>query len=173
MAVLPDVLAARLERRGLGVGQMVATLVALTRGDPAESATIARTYQQMFSDVPDVDRRVKLEAQFRAEFAADAGKLSVLVNRTWDAACREALPLPIQGFLDETCGTRRRLEELASRRKLFQTPEGRSDGICESARKLAPSYMHMTNNRLGLSRRTEAYLGYVLAEALSTRPPTP
>ena len=109
-----------------------------------------RAYRSMGATLPGRFQEIR-----RAVAGPDAGELPAFL-RGWAEHCREL---------------REKVRELAVRGELvFRSWDGTRDlHVTDPERALpmlASPYMHMTNNRLAVSVRDEAYLSYVLGRAL-------
>jgi hypothetical protein len=85
------------------------------------------------------------------------------------------LPGLLGRWLDHCVELRARVVELAGDGRLaLRGWDGRPapvTDVAEGLRQLLAPYLHMTNNRLGLTLADEAYLGHALARALREREP--
>jgi thiopeptide-type bacteriocin biosynthesis protein len=166
LALLPDILARRLDRVGLAMAQTVSTLFALTLGDRSEASAIARAYQLMLTDETIKRTRADSEGEFAAFLAERRDNLECTANRVWRGAAVTSLPPVLMRHVRANAVGRNSLARLVRRGQLFDEASGLPFDVGEAIRRLAPSYIHMTNNRLGLPRPTEAFLGYALWQIL-------
>ncbi len=117
--------------------------------------------------VPAVADAEALETTFESSWARQAPALSPQVEGLWTALDEgEEIPEPWASFRDGVAAGRQRLDGLVTSHDLTfggRVIAGRADAL----RRLAPSYLHMGNNRLGIYVFEEAYLGYLTARLLA------
>jgi thiopeptide-type bacteriocin biosynthesis protein len=159
--------AERSSRLGKGLLAMV-VLVHVFRGDRDGGADFARQYglNYLRTLVPDEERRSAWLGAFGSGFEQQAETLSMYVEEVWSRmdegeSLSEALDryhadlLPIRDHFRELLETGR----LGRAEMPFRTWEHAVAGIVSS-------YVHMMNNRLGISIQEESYLAYLMVRAL-------
>lgn len=159
--------ARRSSRLGKGLLAMAALLHAFRPGRE-EAADFARRYGTGYlrAVAHEQGGREGLLDAFGKGYEQQAEALAGSVDEVWE---RLEEGNPVSGALDRyhagACGIRGRLWELAASGTLRK--EGRVLRLREEAvGAIVPSYLHMMNNRLGITLREEAYLAYVMARAL-------
>ncbi|MFI9639331.1 lantibiotic dehydratase C-terminal domain-containing protein [Micromonospora sp. NPDC051925] len=106
-----------------------------------------------------------------ARMSGDLDRRFQPILRALDQGEQHRLPVFLRGWAEHSGELRSRVSELAGSGELtFAYPEGAAavtvtDPHEASARLLSP-YLHMTNNRLYITLRDEAYLAYLMARAL-------
>jgi hypothetical protein len=104
--------------------------------------------------------------------ADDLGRRFVEVRTSIATGDFDRLPGFLQGWARHCMELRHRITVLAERGELVfaawgGTHEESAVDAATALIMLLPSYLHMTNNRLLVTIRDEAYLSYVLGRALS------
>ncbi len=89
----------------------------------------------------------------------------------------ERLPAVLRGWAEHCLELRDRAADLAERGELvFRSWDGERDLVVTDPAQALPMllfpYAHMTNNRLSVTVRDEAFLSYILARALREPQPT-
>jgi thiopeptide-type bacteriocin biosynthesis protein len=152
-------------RFGLALASMVVLLGSLTR-DRAEAAEVSLVHQREWAraaglegGAPDVRER------FEAGYALNA-EMMEQVEAIWEALDEgpDALPAPLDAYAAGTAEVAARLRAL-QRAGGLDTGRGPIPSWALALRVLAPSYLHMMNNRLGVSPAEESYLAHLLARA--------
>lgn len=158
---------ARPQRLGKALLAML-VLLFLYRGERRAAAGLARRYGTGYLKAwaPDAEQQQGWLQTFQEAFDRQADRLSGYVETAWEA-------LESGGELTPDLDVYRRdMEEVARRlRELFDQGHLRLDGRApadwdECVRFLVPSYIHMMNNRLGVSIREESYLSVLIAGTL-------
>lgn len=159
--------AERSSRLGKGLLSMV-VLIHVFAGDREHAATFTQMYSTNYlrSVAREEDGRDALLTAFDQGFSNQAETLMEYVDAVWEAmddgdSLSDTLDLYAEGM-------RRIRDEL---RPLFDA--GRVTVGGQAAEEwprvwqgLAPSYLHMMNNRLGITIQEESYLGYLITRAL-------
>lgn len=98
-----------------------------------------------------------------------ASGLGAYVEAVWGAlADGDTLTEEMDRYRRDLEGTRRRLAELSSSRRLVPQFGLRGADAKTEAATIFPSYLHMMNNRLGVTVQEECYLAVVIASTLDT-----
>jgi thiopeptide-type bacteriocin biosynthesis protein len=110
-------------------------------------------------------------ARMYAPMAGQMGRRFGHVLAALDAGTPEALPAFLRGWAAHAAELRDRVVDLAERGRLtFRSRDGQRDlpldGPESALTALLSPYLHMTNNRLHVTLRDEAYLSYLLARVL-------
>jgi thiopeptide-type bacteriocin biosynthesis protein len=157
----------RSSRLGKGLLSMV-ILVHVFCGDRERGAALAQMYSTNYLRSlvrEDGGRDAWLDA-FDQGFSQQSENLMEYVDAVWEAMDDgDSLSDTLDAYAD---GMRRHADEL---RALLQ--QGRVQVGGENAAEwtrvsngIAPSYIHMMNNRLGITLQEESYLGYLITRAL-------
>ncbi|HKV72697.1 MAG TPA: thiopeptide-type bacteriocin biosynthesis protein [Gemmatimonadales bacterium] len=164
LEVLEGIVGGTLDRNGIALGVMIAMLQVMTR-DQSESAGIARYHQVIHSDGTQ-DGVARFDKSFELAFDRQSEVLTETIIRWWTAATEGALDGPLGRYSRAVEEARGELEALAAGNKILYVGGAPVGDLQTTLRMLLPSYMHMTNNRLGLSRIEEAFLGHALWRVL-------
>lgn len=160
------------QRAAQGVLAMVATLHGLA-GDSALAVRLARLYSRGWIAAIDRDTATPAEHQSRWERAFEsnwqrqAGGLGAAVAGLRDALTADEEPEPWGHLAAAATDLRRGLDALAAEGDLAVRERDWPAGLAS----LAPSYLHMTTNRLGIDSFQEAYLGYLAARSFERAEP--
>lgn len=119
--------------------------------------------------IVDPARRREMEARFTRGLERQQARVRDLFTEAWVRLEEgQPLPAPFEGLRRGLAPVRDRLFLLARENRLGPTvPE---DGIGSAVSALLPSYVHMTNNRLGIAPPEEAYLAHLMAVVLDAIP---
>lgn len=149
-------------RFGLALASMVVLLGALTR-DRALAAEVAAIHRASWVQADGGVAAVR--ERFDDGFAQNA-ELMEQVEAIWAALDDgpDALPEPLDAYAAGAGDVAARLRALQEAGGL-STYRGPVTDWPGALRALTPSYLHMMNNRLGVSPGEEAYLGHLLARA--------
>lgn len=157
----------RPQRLGKGLLAML-VLLFLYRGERREAAELARSYGSDYLKIwaKDAKEQEHWLQTFEEAFDRQADRLADYVELAWEA-------LESGGELTpELDAYRRDMEDVARRlRELFDQGRLRLDARTatdwdECVRFIVPSYIHMMNNRLGVSIQEESYLSVLIAGTL-------
>ena len=157
----------RPQRLGKGLLAML-VLLFLYRRERREAADLARRYGTSYLKVwaGDAEEQERWRRTFQEAFDRQDDRLAGYVESAWEA-------LESGGELTpELDAYRRDMEDVARRlRELFDQGrlclDGRpAAGWDECVRGIVPSYIHMMNNRLGVSIQEESYLSVLIAGTL-------
>jgi len=157
----------RPQRLGKGLLAML-VLLFLYRGERRAAADLARSYGTDYLKIwaKDAEEQEQWLRTFREAFDRQADRLAGYVESAWEA-------LESGGELTpELDAYRRDMDDVARRlRELFDQGHLRLDGRPaatwdEHVRWIVPSYIHMMNNRLGVSIQEESYLSVLIAGTL-------
>jgi thiopeptide-type bacteriocin biosynthesis protein len=152
-------------RFGLALASMVVLLGSLTR-DRLQAAEVARVHRETWARAVGLDGGAPdVRERFEAGFARNA-EMMEQVEAIWAALDEgpDALPAPLDAYAAATSGVAARLRAVQEAGEL-DTGRGPIPSWPVALRALAPSYLHMMNNRLGVSPHEESYLAHLLARA--------
>ncbi|MDB4950868.1 MAG: lantibiotic biosynthesis protein [Gemmatimonadetes bacterium] len=159
-------------RLGKGLLAMV-VLVHAFHPERTAAAEFARQYgiNYLRSMVPDDERRSAWLDAFGSGFEQQAGNLTAYVDEAWERlATGEELSEALDRWRDDLAEVRVRFRELFDAGRLLR--EGGAIDTWEFAvAAIVPSYVHMMNNRLGVSIQEESYLAYLIHRALAVPAP--
>lgn len=110
--------------------------------------------------------RLDWERTFGRGFAEQAEKMRVYVEHAWALFERAEHPEPLRALAAAIRHTRTKLSELVSTGSIVVYDQPVHTWL-ECAQRIVPSYVHMMNNRLGVTVAEEAYLAHVLTWTLS------
>ena len=154
-------------RLGKGLLAMLVVLQSFLE-EPDEAADLCYRYATGYLEarLADAETRAAYARAFDAGFAQQAGHLGGVVEAVWAALeAGDALSDALDAYRRAVRAARQRLLALQQAGRLgFEagppaTPEA-------AFQTLVPSYLHMTNNRLGLTIPEEAYLAHLIRQAL-------
>ncbi len=131
-------------------------------------ARMARQYGTSYLRqlVPDPSRHRNTCEAFEESFRRQADHLATHVEAAWEALDAGTPLTPVMDrYRVQLRATRRRLRALASAGRLAP-----HSSWAENAVALVPSYLHMMNNRLGVSIQDECYLSVLISSALAAEP---
>jgi thiopeptide-type bacteriocin biosynthesis protein len=116
--------------------------------------------------VPDPKQQEHWLERFEAGYDRQAGALAQFVEAAWEAlTVGSKLTLELDEFRRPMARFARRLEELQEEGGLAVGGRRFSDRA-EAVGHLLPSYLHMMNNRLGVSIQEESYLAVLIYRTL-------
>lgn len=157
----------RSSRLGKGLLAMV-VLVHVFRGDRDGGAEFARQYgiNYLRTLVPDEERRNAWLGAFGSGFEQQAETLSMYVDEVWARMDEgDSLSEALDRYHQDLLGVREQFRVLFEARKLGRT-EMVYDRWEMAVGAIVSSYVHMMNNRLGISIQEESYLAYLVVRAL-------
>lgn len=164
----------RSSRLGKGLLAMV-VLVHTFLADRARAAAFAEMYSTNYlrSVAREDEGREAFLGAFGQGYAQQAETLGAYVDEVWE---RLDAGDPLSGTLDAWAAalreTRRALAALAEAGRV--EAGGAAGASWERAvGAIVPSYVHMTNNRLGITLQEESYLGYLIHRALAAAAQSP
>ncbi len=103
---------------------------------------------------------------FNGGFEKQSETLVDYIDSLWEALSEnDQLPESIASFTDNVKNIKSQLKNLYDDRKIFLY-QNKIDNWDFVLRSIVPSYIHMTNNRLGISIRDESYLSHIITAAL-------
>lgn len=152
-------------------GIAVAAMVVLLRGmapSPEHAAEVMELHREHWlTSVGDDWSPEFLRSRFDAGFLTNAELLDEQVWDLWvlSGEGSEDLPAPFDRYAASVGGIAEQLRTLADRRAI-RSEAGEVLGYREAVNTLAPIYLHMMNNRLGVYPVEEAYLAHMLARTL-------
>lgn len=166
IALLPGIVSKELDRAAMALGATVLFLAVMV-GDRSEASFLARGYQAAFDDV-EGENAMLLDAAFESIYLPQAQSLQEQVENWWSVSCQSLLPDEFANYAERIGRARERLGQLVETGRV-RTHDGRAAvGIEAAIRTIGLSVMHMANNRMGLTRRNEAFLGHVVRQALQS-----
>jgi thiopeptide-type bacteriocin biosynthesis protein len=160
---------ARLGKGALGMLTLLHAFVP-TNGDAAEFARWYATQYLKRVFAKEASRQGMLES-FGLAYEQQATRLMQFIGSAFAALqSGESVSENLDAYRQSVCAARDSIAALAVGRHVTVQNRIVDDwGSC--VRHLLPSYLHMANNRLGISIPEEAYLAYVIHRALVTRAP--
>lgn len=164
------------ERRPSRLGKgLLAMLVLLHtfRDSRRAAAELSAAYgsNYLHAMVPDRQERAAHLEIFAHGYDRQAERLAPYVETAWEAlAAGEPLTEELDLYRRHLLDVRRRFRRLAAAGRL-QTETTTFNGYADSLQHIVPSYIHMMNNRLGITTREETYLALVIHRTLSRLPP--
>jgi hypothetical protein len=164
----------RAGRLGRGMLAMLATLHACFDGRRAAAAA-ARRYGAGYLGAPagrPTSGSDASEVAFAQAFHRQAAALHASVESGW-TQLESGTPLPgLEAFSEALGAARTRLTSLCAAGEVeVSGVTTRTWATC--APRIVPSYMHMMNNRMGVSVPEESYLAHVISWALAGEDPGP
>jgi thiopeptide-type bacteriocin biosynthesis protein len=163
------------ERSGR-LGKALLAMVVLMhafRPERGGAADFAQNYgiNYLRSLVPDEERRAAWLNAFGSGFEQQAGTLTAYVDEAWERLeTGEPLSDALDRYRDDMAAAAARFRELFDAGKVLR--EGRPIEQWDFAvPAIVSSYVHMMNNRLGVSIQEEAYLAYLINRALGAPAP--
>ncbi len=160
----------RSSRLGKGLLSMV-VLVHVFREDREAAAQLANSYgiNYLRSLVPDQERQSAFLGAFGTGYEAQAGTLTTYVDEVWSRLDEgEELSETLDRYHADLRRVRERFRALLDERRLLLRNETPIESWDVAVLAIVPSYIHMMNNRLGVSIHEEAYLAYLIHRALGT-----
>jgi thiopeptide-type bacteriocin biosynthesis protein len=171
LAKLPAAAAGeRSARLGKGLLAALAALSVLV-GERRRSALLMESFSSglLHQMVEEDEAHVTWTRAFRSGYEAQSVDLAGFVSAAWEALCEpsgEALPAEVASLRRDLERTRQRLTALLAAGDLHRRLGQAQSWDAAVVGRLLPSYLHMTNNRLGVRPSEESYLALVAAEAL-------
>ncbi|MEM7584069.1 MAG: thiopeptide-type bacteriocin biosynthesis protein [Acidobacteriota bacterium] len=159
------------ERRSTRLGKgLLATLVMLhTFCDSRQAAAqLIAAYGSSYlaAMVPDDDERHAMVETFENGYDRQAERLAPYVETAWSSlVAGEPLTDALDRYREQLQETRRRMMKLASAGRL-RREDTVFETFDEAVHHVVPSYIHMMNNRLGVTTQEESYLSLVLFRTL-------
>ncbi len=153
-------------RLGFGLILMVIKLFSFFE-DIEIVKTILNYYSKGYlsARVQDESEIKNIQNLFDSSFEKQSEHLVEYVNTIWEALSEKTeLGEPFDSFKDYCKQIRARLEILAEENKIIKHNQ-KIDGTKNSLSRILPSYIHMTNNRMGITIPEEAYLAHIIALA--------
>jgi lantibiotic biosynthesis protein len=157
----------RPQRLGKGLLAML-ILLFLYRGERRAAAELARGYGTSYLKVWAVDAEEQEQwlRTFQEAFDRQADRLAGYVELAWEALeSGGALTPELDVYRRDMEDVARRLRELFDQGRLRLDARTATDWD-EHVRWIVPSYIHMMNNRLGVSIQEESYLSVLIAGTL-------
>jgi thiopeptide-type bacteriocin biosynthesis protein len=163
------------ERSGR-LGKALLAMVVLMhafRPEREGAAEFARNYgiNYLRSLVPDDERRAAWLNAFGSGFEQQAGTLTAYVDEAWERlATAESLSDALDRYRDDLAAVAAKFRELFDAGRLLR--DGRPMEQWDFAvAGIVSSYVHMMNNRLGVTIQEESYLAYLIHRALGAPAP--
>jgi thiopeptide-type bacteriocin biosynthesis protein len=160
--LLHGIVAGKVDRQAAALVSMATLLGALTK----DTACAAKAAQSLYeaNAPPGIDK------EFDRGFAGQTQSLTNQIAAFWNGGSDGLLPSPLDAYAQAGRRVRTRLERLIRSDQLAGPNGSRVRSIGQAIEMLAVSYMHMTNNRLGISNLSEAFLGYSVWQVLKAPP---
>ena len=156
-------------RLGKGLLTMVIKIHAFCDGDREAGARLMRQYHTGYLQAVargEDDRKASFEEAFDAGFERQADTLRTYVDAVWEALDAGAsLSDTLDPYHDDVLEVRRRFEVLFDE-GVLRRGEHELNTWEVAVRSIVPSYVHMTNNRLGIPIPEESYLAHCIVQAL-------
>ena len=169
LALVPEIPS---QDRSARLGKALLSILALVHVFVGDRAAAAATMWRYGDDylrqlVPDPDHHSRLFRNFEQGLSRQADTLGAYVEAAWSALEEgRGLPAAMARYKSQVEATRERLRRLCDRHRLL-APNGEPwTHWRPAAASIFPSYLHMTNNRLGVSIQEEAYLAVVASGTL-------
>ena len=157
----------RPQRLGKGLLAML-VLLFLYRRERREAADLARRYGTSYLKVwaGDAEEQERWRRTFQEAFDRQDDRLADYVESAWEALESGGELTPeLDAYRRDMEDVARRLRELFDQGRLRLHEQSAADWD-ECVRWIAPSYIHMMNNRLGVSVQEESYLSVLIAGTL-------
>ncbi|HEX8905515.1 MAG TPA: thiopeptide-type bacteriocin biosynthesis protein [Longimicrobiaceae bacterium] len=162
----------RSSRLGKGLLTVVELVHVFCRGDRQQAVRWMRQYNSGYlrGVARDEEGRQAWIGAFDSGYDAQAETLGAYVEEVWSRMdegeeLSEALDLYRDGLLE----VRGHFEELFEARRLGRTPEPFTQWEM-AVTSICSSYLHMMNNRLGITIQEESYLAYLVMRTLERDP---
>jgi thiopeptide-type bacteriocin biosynthesis protein len=161
--------APRATRLGRALAAMLATMHVFF-ALPDEVAPFAASYARGYFDLvaQQYTSTREWQRQFDAAWQTQAESIGPLVLALWRGLCAgEAISPFLDSYRASLNATQAVFEDLSAR-GLLDVPNDRPEDAVYliAARRIVPSYVHMMNNRLGISTAEEALLGRRIAHSI-------
>jgi thiopeptide-type bacteriocin biosynthesis protein len=138
----------------------------------AESREHGSAFTQMYSTnylrsvAREEDGREALLDAFDQGFSSQAETLMEYVDAIWEAMDDgDSLSETLDAYADGMRGIREELRALFGEGRVISMGEPAAEWT-RAWQSIVPSYLHMMNNRLGITIQEESYLGYLVTRAL-------
>lgn len=157
----------RPKRLGKGLLAML-VLLFLYRGERRAAAELARRYGTSYLKAwaEDTEKQEHWLRTFQEAFDRQADRLAGYVESAWEALESGGELTPeLDAYRRDMEDVARRLRELFDQGRLRLGARTAADWD-ECVRWIVPSYVHMMNNRLGVSIQEESYLSVLIAGTL-------
>lgn len=157
----------RSKRLGKGLLAML-VLLFLYRGERWGAAELARLYGTSYLKAwaGNAEQQEHWLRTFQEAFDRQADRLSGYVESAWEALeSGDELTPELDAYRRDMEDVARRLRELFDQGRLLLGTRTAADWD-ECVRWIVPSYIHMMNNRLGISIQEESYLSVLIAGTL-------
>lgn len=158
-------------RLGKGLLAML-TLLFLYRGERRSAAALAQRYGTNYLKLwaPDTDQQASWQQAFQEGFDRQADRLAEYVEVAWESLeSGDELTTDLDPYRQNMEEIHRRFRHLFDQGDL-RLGERTADDWDECVRWIVPSYIHMMNNRLGVSIQEESYLSVLIAGTLDLPP---
>ena len=157
----------RPQRLGKGLLAML-VLLFLYRGERRSAAELARRYGTSYLKAwaGDAEEQERWLQTFQEAFDRQADRLADYVESAWEALESGGELTPeLDAYRRDMEDVARRLRDLCDQGRLRLDARTAADWD-ECVRWIVPSYIHMMNNRLGVSIQEESYLSVLIAGTL-------
>jgi hypothetical protein len=147
------------DRLGVGLASML-VLLRLLVGVDTRAAALANEFARGICDMIGIDPVITARV---VNDVHSTGPLVPAICDIWEGAGVGDLPEPLDKYADAVRVAESHLAPL------FPVADANGVGGVGRVVQIGTSYMHMTNNRLGLSNLDEAHLAYLISIGLSHR----
>ncbi|HKV11458.1 MAG TPA: thiopeptide-type bacteriocin biosynthesis protein, partial [Thermoanaerobaculia bacterium] len=157
----------RPQRLGKGLLAML-VLLFLYRGERGAAAELARSYGTDYLKIwaRDAEEQEHWLQTFEEAFDRQADRLADYVESAWEALESGGELTPeLDAYRRDMEDVARRLRELFDQGRLLLDAQTATDWD-DHVRWIVPSYIHMMNNRLGVTIQEESYLSVLIAGTL-------
>lgn len=161
----------RASRLGKGLLAMLVLVHAFTP-DRGRAALFARLYRSRYlrALAREEGRDVPWREAFDAGYERQAGMLRDVTSEVWDRlAAGEPLLSELDAFRADLTSVREGLERRCAAGRVRTHEEARSS-FEQAVSWIAPSFVHMMNNRVGVNLAEETYLAHLIARSLQDPP---
>ena len=142
------------------------------RDSRAAAAELSAAYggYYLHAMVPDEQQRAAHVEIYEGGYDRQAEQLAPYVETAWGALeAAEPLTAELDLYRDHLADIQRRFARLAAAGRLGGEDSAAGD-YGHSVQQIVPSYIHMTNNRLGITTEEETYLALVIHRTLGNLP---
>ena len=130
-------------------------------------AAFAQAYRTGYLNTmaSEADRRSKWLTEFDGGYRRQTSSLIAYIEETWERLLGgDPLTDDLDSFRSALIRHRDRFAQLCADNQILV--DGAPRPFSYAAARIVPSYVHMTNNRLGVSIPEEAYLAHIVDQAL-------
>lgn len=158
--------------RGIRLGRAMMAMIVLAHTWFTDSTAAGRIFEgyesgYLANRLPDPDVRARLAGSFALGFDEQSSRLAEFVEAVWERLTSgDELTDSLDAFRDRLRADRLALASLVESGEVTVLEHHAADTE-QALTLLAPSYVHMTNNRLGVSTIEEAYLAHLIRQTLA------